>query len=323
MGSSGVRTAFALLATLALSVGFVATADAAKPDSTGKPDKGDPAPAGVYVALGDSYAAGNGAGSYLDSTCHRSLKGYPGLVAESGSLELDLQACSGATIADVLNHQLGTLDGDTDYVTITAGGNDVGFADIISTCAIGTTNDCLAEIDAAVSMIPTVQDRLTTLVGQVQTAAPNASIVVTTYPRFFDGDVCSTLLTSFTGTETAALDDGANQLAAGIMDAVGAISSENVSAVDVRGPFSGHGVCDSDEWIHDIAIFGGNSFEWFHPNAAGYQYGYTPSVGEALAVPEPNQPTKPGKGNNKKTTVTVGGVTSSDTERGTVKVKAD
>lgn len=67
------------------------------------------APGDRYVALGDSYSSGTGTGSYLDdgTSCHRSTRAYPSLVAASGGLDLDLRACSGATTADVTATQLG------------------------------------------------------------------------------------------------------------------------------------------------------------------------------------------------------------------------
>src|SRR4051794_27643415 len=79
----------------------------------------------TLVALGDSY--GSGVGSYLyydDGTdCFRSPFAYPSQLAAATGLSLTLAACSGATTDDVLNEQLGLLSADTDYVTITIGGN--------------------------------------------------------------------------------------------------------------------------------------------------------------------------------------------------------
>lgn len=104
-----------------------------------------------YVALGDSYAAGDGAGSYLadGTSCYRSLAGYPGLIAQSSGYALNLQACSGATTADVQSLQLGTLTSKTAKVTITVGGNDVGFSSTLSTCLGSDTAACLAKVAEA------------------------------------------------------------------------------------------------------------------------------------------------------------------------------
>lgn len=59
----GVRGVLATLMTLVITLSSSVTAEAAQPS---------------YVALGDSYASGNGAGSYLTGTanagCYRSTK---------------------------------------------------------------------------------------------------------------------------------------------------------------------------------------------------------------------------------------------------------
>ena len=67
---------------------------------------------GGYVALGDSYSSGVGAGSYISSSgdCKRSTKAYPYLwnAAHSPS-SFDFTACSGARTGDVTANQLGPL----------------------------------------------------------------------------------------------------------------------------------------------------------------------------------------------------------------------
>lgn len=316
MANTRVRIALAVLATLALSVGFASTAHAAKPDNTGKPDK-NPEPAQTLVALGDSYAAGNGAGSYLDS-CYRSLDGYPALIAEAEGLDLDLQACSGATIDDLLNWQLSTLDAETDYVTITVGGNDIGFADVISTCAGTNDSECLNAVAGARAIMENdLPAKLASVFGQVQSGAPNATIVVTNYPRLFNGQDDCSFWTDFTAQEMIELNAGASELG----DVIAAAAADfGIQVVDVLAPFGGHAICDSSPWIRNFVLFG-DSKEFYHPNATGYAQGYAPGVTSALNITAPEPPTKPGKGNNKKTTVTTGGITSSDTERGTVKIK--
>ncbi|NEE11464.1 lipase, partial [Streptomyces sp. SID7499] len=60
----------------------------------------DSAAAGGYVALGDSYSSGVGAGSYLSDSgdCRRSTKAYPYLwQAANSPASFDFVACSGAT----------------------------------------------------------------------------------------------------------------------------------------------------------------------------------------------------------------------------------
>ena len=50
-------------------------------------------------------------------------------------------ACGGATTADVLSGQVAALRTTTTLVTISVGGNDVGFADVVTTCTLGGDQD--------------------------------------------------------------------------------------------------------------------------------------------------------------------------------------
>ncbi|HVK45990.1 MAG TPA: GDSL-type esterase/lipase family protein, partial [Micropruina sp.] len=111
------RAIGALIVTLALVSGVAPAATAAEPLHR-QVSSND------YVALGDSFAAGYGAG-IPSGACGRSSFGYPSLIAKIGHLDLTLAACSGATMADVARTQLSALTDGTDFVTIQVGGNDV------------------------------------------------------------------------------------------------------------------------------------------------------------------------------------------------------
>ena len=95
--------------------------------------------AAAYVALGDSYSSGVGAGSYIGSSgsCDQSTNAYPALWdAASQPASYVSEACSGATTATVLSSQLGALSSATTLVSITVGGNDVGFSSVMETCVL-------------------------------------------------------------------------------------------------------------------------------------------------------------------------------------------
>ena len=99
-----------------------------------------------YVALGSSMAAGPGirpraAGAPWSSG--RSARNYPHLVAERLSLELVDVTFSGATTAHVLADrqrgappQIAALDGSEILVTVTIGGNDVGYIPLLMAAAL-------------------------------------------------------------------------------------------------------------------------------------------------------------------------------------------
>nr|NLI50753.1 SGNH/GDSL hydrolase family protein [Propionibacterium sp.] len=292
-----------LRAVAALSVPLLGAALASTAAAAPKPKPVVTASPVEYVALGDSYAAGVGAGSYLDS-CYRSLKGYPGLIAAAGGYTLDFQACSGATVNDVQTKQLGPLDDETDLVTITVGGNDIGFAATLTTCLGLNTTACLNAVAVANTKINTeLPGKLDTLFGAVKGQAPNARVVVTAYPKLFNGKDCS-ILTSFTSAEMTALNNGALNLATKVSEAA---ARADFAYADVVPPFVGHAVCDRSPWIRNAQLF--NQFESFHPNATGYLSGYKPVVTAKLAT----------AATGGSMTVTTGGITSSDTSRGTVR----
>ena len=91
-----------------------------------------------YVALGDSYSSGTGTRSYISdgTSCQRSVYAYPSLIASAKGYSLVFRACSGATVADVTSTQLSALGTGTAYVSISVGGNDAGFADVLTECAL-------------------------------------------------------------------------------------------------------------------------------------------------------------------------------------------
>lgn len=153
------------------------------------------AAAPVYVALGDSYASGTGTRSYLadGTTCQRSTRAYPSLISAARGYALSFRACSGAKIPDVTNAQLGALTPATSYVTISVGGNDAGFAAVLTECVKpGWLSKCNKKIDAAQAYINnTLPTQISTLYAAIRTRAPSARVVVVGYPRIFSGVDCN------------------------------------------------------------------------------------------------------------------------------------
>ena len=134
-----------------------------------------------------SFSSGVGTGSYsLSSACKRSVYAYPYLLSEQrAGTSLSFVACSGATTADVLSSQILALDAaPASIVTLTIGGNDIGFANLIYQCTIA---DCSAALDSTrLSLESTLASRLDSVYAAVQGhAAPGAKIVVLGYPHEF------------------------------------------------------------------------------------------------------------------------------------------
>ncbi|WP_218184553.1 SGNH/GDSL hydrolase family protein [Nigerium massiliense] len=266
-----------------------------------------------YVALGDSYAAGAGAGNYINdgSGCRRSANTHDVLIAQSQGLALDLQACSGAVVADVAGRQLGALNASTAYVTISAGGNDVGFSHVISECAQpGWMSNCNGAIDDALATANNaLPGRLAGLYASVRARAPHAKVTVTGYPLLFNGTDCH-VLTFFSGDEMSRLNSATRRL-----DAIlaGEAAKAGFAFADVRGIMAGHAVCDRPAWITNLTTL--SAGDSYHPNADGQRYGYAPPTSAAMGVGGPVS----GMG-TRAASVRTGTTTSSDTRRGRITI---
>ena len=176
--------------------------------------------AGRYVALGDSYSAGEGLRPFQPGSpggCDRSPYAYPLLLKLGDDMRVDFRACSGAVTSDI---DLGITGGfaaqvdlepqpDVTLVTITVGGNDVVFSDVVKACF--TFDDCISAkfkpraekpsrpkvkyppAQAFKTWAPPAIDMLTAnldrVYGRVKAIYPSARVVVIGYPYLFpDGD---------------------------------------------------------------------------------------------------------------------------------------
>lgn len=232
-----------------------------------------------YVALGDSYSSGTGTRSYIadGTSCLRSVYAYPSLISSARGYALNFRACSGAEIADVRSTQLSALSSSTSYVTISIGGNDAGFADVLTSCALPSwASNCYGAIDGARAYIRnTLPAALTSLYTDIRARAPRAKVTVVGYPRIFNGEDCN-LLTFFSGTEMSRLNATADLLNS---TTASRASAAGFSFANPTSRFVGHAVCDDAEWINGLS---NPVVESFHPNRSGHASGYTPTVSPFL-----------------------------------------
>ncbi|CAL9312948.1 SGNH/GDSL hydrolase family protein [Streptomyces sp. R02] len=232
---------------------------------------------GPYVALGDSYSSGVGAGSYISSSgdCKRSTKAHPYLWAAANSpSSFSFTACSGARTGDVLSGQLGPLSASTALVSISIGGNDAGFADVMTTCVLQSDSSCLSRIATARAFVDsTLPGRLDGVYTAIRDRAPNAHVVVLGYPRFYRlGTSCIGL----SETKRKAINDASDHLNTAI---AARARVYGFTFGDVRTTFTGHEICSSDSWLHSVDWLNiGNSY---HPKAAGQSGGYLPVLDAA------------------------------------------
>ncbi|KXK59772.1 lipase [Micromonospora rosaria] len=224
-----------------------------------------------YAALGDSYSSGVGAGPYDFSGCLRSEKSYAPLWAAANAVDsFRFVACGGAVTDDVLNRQLGALSASTTLVTITIGGNDAGFVDVITSCRFGSTTSCTNAVNEAKAFATgTLPGKLDRTYAAIRDRAPNARLIVLGYPRLFETGSCGVLAMS--AHKRTLLNEAADVLAT---VTAGRAAAAGATFADTRSHFAGHGVCGADPWIRDVT----GVIEAYHPNAAGYRDGYLPAL---------------------------------------------
>lgn len=232
----------------------------------------------IYAALGDSYAAGEGLAPFeADSgPCHRSPSAYPRLVAAQEGSSLAFAPCTGARVPDVVGPpgQLASVDPASDLVTVTVGGNDVGFASVVGEC-VAATDPCShldADVEAALGRLgPTLEAAY----RQIRARAPSARVLVVGYPQVVadpahvDLDTCPAVGTILPGRRITA-DDARwlREKGAHLSDVVsGAAKAAGASYVDVGADFAGHEACAPDPWLTGVVLTDLRSS--FHPTVAG------------------------------------------------------
>lgn len=274
------------LATIALVAGFAAA-----------PASAAPAPAPVYIALGDSYAAGTGGGSKYDDggyvappaplpfRCLQTRAAYGTVLGATLNL-----GCFGAQTTDV-SATVKTLYGSelaaATVVTITVGGNDINTGQVAQSCTVSVSSPaCSAALyDSLVVKLRDLPGKINMMLKDVKNKAPNARIVLTGYPRLF---TVSAGLTTQQALAARSMNSAADLLNATI--AYSALVNR-VRYVSVAERFSGHGIGSADPWIVAPAgqcIAGVNcsmsSADTFHPTAVGYSGGYVAAL-TAAQVP--------------------------------------
>ncbi|MFI6724000.1 SGNH/GDSL hydrolase family protein [Streptomyces sp. R-74717] len=231
-----------------------------------------------YVALGDSYSSGVGSGSYDSASgdCKRSTKAYPALWAAANSpSSFGFTACSGARTGDVKANQLGPLGASTDLVSISIGGNDAGFSDVMTTCVLQSEATCLSRIATARSYVDTtLPGNLDSVYSAIRTKAPSAHVVVLGYPRFY----------KIGGSCVVGLSDKVRTAINGAADYLNAATAKRAADhgftfADVTGNFTGHEICSASAWLHSLNWL--NIGESYHPTAAGQSGGYLPGLNSA------------------------------------------
>jgi len=155
-----------------------------------------------YVALGDSYAAGTLTGEISGDPagCLRSEKDYPHVVQHTLAAKAFTDVtCSSATSADLGGPQhvaggtnppqLDAITSSTTLVTLTIGGNDIGFLSIIEHCASLTPSGSPCKdhytsggTDQLSRRIAATAPKIAAVLAAVHSRAPKARILLVGYP---------------------------------------------------------------------------------------------------------------------------------------------
>lgn len=270
------------------------------------------------VAIGDSYSAGVGATTKevdVDRSCSRDPAASIGtltaaaLRARGISVELDLRACSGGTVAQVVQQADGVRGADA--ISVTFGGNDFGFSRVIGDCVLrgcksyDQPGDHLPGLphDAAQDDWQVLQQRLVDgLLSLRDHLSPSGRVYVLTYPIPFPADPDPTCLQNtapFSESSRILVNAATEKLDRTIADAaIAANAQAGVAFVDVVEWRTGldrplrtitdaavtrqvrdnpNGICAPEPFVNGVAL-AGSIGDSFHPTDRGHAF-----AGEAVA----------------------------------------
>jgi GDSL-like Lipase/Acylhydrolase family len=161
------------------------------------------ASAAGYVSLGDSYAAGPFIPNpVLPLGCLKSDHNYPHLAAPSIGPLKD-PSCSGAKTDDMTNPQSVEIDGPnppqfnslaagTEVVSLTIGGNDIGFSEIAQSCITLNpfSSPCKNKYDSGgkdqiAERIAATAPKVAAVLQGIHSRSPSARVYVVNYPAIF------------------------------------------------------------------------------------------------------------------------------------------
>ncbi|MFJ1878234.1 SGNH/GDSL hydrolase family protein [Streptomyces chartreusis] len=276
-----------------------------------------PAAAASYqwAALGDSYTAGviPAAGDTFEvprDGCERTDQSYPQVIdRDLGSLfDLTNVSCGAATIENVtfraqepIGRHLPPLSEDPDYpfpavppqsaavgpgtdvITVGAGGNTLGFADILMTClqfgggsgGVGTPckDDLADDIPARLNKVSGDYDEMFTVLHE---RAPHAKILAVGYPTVIPKDTSKCQynhLEQFGSITQGDLD----WLRQDVLEPLNKVIDKAAAAhdaarfVDLYDSTLDHSVCDAGKWVEGIFTRVPDQLAFVHPNARGHR----------------------------------------------------
>ncbi len=243
-----------------------------------------PPPAGArYVAMGSSFAAGPGVTTQADdppTRCTRSKDNYAHQLARKRGLNLTDVSCSGSTTAHLLGPwnelkpQLDAVDAGTRLVTVTIGGNDVGFTAGLAAAACATRGAASCPPSPAAPTNQAWADlelHLTQIAAGVQRRAPGARLVFVDYTTVLPASgTCPTLaLTAEQAATSREINRHVVEITAKVARATG---SGLLTASALTAP---HDACSAEPWVNGASPPPGGAA--FHPRLEAHT-----AIAEAL-----------------------------------------
>lgn len=238
-----------------------------------------------YVALGSSYAAGPGVGDpdpQAPEKSGRSLSNYPRLVAHALDLQLRDVTFSGATTATILTDtqegqppQIEAVRPTTRLVTVTVGGNDVGYVAALGAASlpkalrmlpgVGRSLRSALDRDERDRALRLVQGSIRRIVQEIRARAPEARVVLVDYPTVLPAEDLPSL--PFSSADAAL----GRHIAAGLEQAT-ATAAEESGADLVRASEASrlHHAWSPEPWTSDQrGVLPFTAGDPFHPTSAG------------------------------------------------------
>jgi len=233
-----------------------------------------PALGPTYVSLGDSYSSGEGSPPYYSNSdgCDKSVTGWPEILAHDvGLFPEAFLACSGATTSDLYSSYKGQSQWadlsalpKPSLVTITIGGDDLGFVPILTDCFI---SDCVLDfvLHVATEQLPALGNRLSLVYRDIETASHGSKVLVVGYPQLFPRS--SNKATLHCPWLSPDEDKGLRTLAGKLNSTLKrAAHIAGVDYVSTLNAFKGHELCTGSPWVNTITLSGE---ERGHPSPLG------------------------------------------------------
>lgn len=161
----------------------------------------------------------------------------------------------------------GVLDANTTLVTLSLGGNDEGaFQNAVTECAgVGSCASDTTFLPRYKTINDRTKTRLTKVLSLIHAKAPNAKIVLLSYPELLSRTATCAGVPTFGLPESQALAELAGDIATKQRDVTEMLRAAGapIYAGNVINDFAGHGGCDPVEWIHKLRV-GANGEGDFH-----------------------------------------------------------